>query len=246
MSTPEPGGRILVVDDEPAVREAVRAGLEFEGYDVVLAPDGIGALEAVAESRPDAVILDVMMPRMDGLTVLRRLRSSDSSLPVLLLTARDTVGDRVTGLDVGADDYLTKPFDLDELFARLRALLRRGALLTDAVAAAGTGEHDHLGYAGLEMDRGTREVTRDGRGIELTRTEFSLLEMFLRHPRQVLTREQLLSSIWGFDFGPASNSLDVYVMYLRRKTEAGGESRLLHTVRGIGYVLRADATVAPS
>jgi two-component system response regulator MprA len=183
----------------------------------------------------------VMMPRMDGLTVLRRLRSFDAALPVLLLTARDTVGDRVTGLDVGADDYLAKPFDLDELYARLRALLRRGALLAEAAQPADLHE-EVLSYADLRMDVLTREVTRGERAIELTRTEFNLLEMFLRHPRQVLARDQLLSSIWGFDFGPTSNSLDVYVKYLRRKTESGGEPRLLHTVRGVGYVLRADAT----
>ena len=232
--------RILVVDDEPAVREALRAGLEFEGYEVTVAADGLGALEAIAKQIPDAIVLDVMMPRMDGLTVLRRLRSFDAALPVLLLTARDTVGDRVTGLDVGADDYLTKPFDLDELYARLRALLRRGALLTEAASPADR-DADVLQYSDLKMDVLTREVSRGERAIELTRTEFNLLEMFLRHPRQVLARDQLLSSIWGFDFGPTSNSLDVYVMYLRRKTEAGGESRLLHTVRGVGYVLRADS-----
>jgi two-component system response regulator MprA len=178
---------------------------------------------------------------MDGLTVLRRLRSFNPSLPVLLLTARDTVGDRVTGLDVGADDYLTKPFDLDELLARIRAMLRRGALLIEAEQAAEEPE-EVLEYQDLRMDLLTRDVLRGDRRIELTRTEFSLLEMFLRHPRQVLAREQLLTSIWGFDFGPTSNSLDVYVMYLRRKTEAGGEPRLLHTVRGVGYVLRADVT----
>jgi two-component system response regulator MprA len=241
MSANETSSRILVVDDEPAVREALRAGLEFEGYEVTLAADGLGALEAIAKQIPDAIVLDVMMPRMDGLTVLRRLRSFDSALPVLLLTARDTVGDRVTGLDVGADDYLAKPFDLDELYARLRALLRRGALLAEAAAPAGP-HVDVLSYAGLRMDVLTREVARGERAIELTRTEFNLMEMFLRHPRQVLARDQLLSSIWGFDFGPTSNSLDVYVMYLRRKTESGGESRLLHTVRGVGYVLRADST----
>jgi two-component system, OmpR family, response regulator MprA len=240
MSTVDANSRILVVDDEPAVREALRAGLEFEGYEVTLAADGLGALEAIAKQAPDAIVLDVMMPRMDGLTVLRRLRSFDLALPVLLLTARDTVGDRVTGLDVGADDYLTKPFDLDELYARLRALLRRGALLAEAASPAEP-DMDVLQYADLKMDVLTREVTRAERAIELTRTEFNLLEMFLRHPRQVLARDQLLSSIWGFDFGPTSNSLDVYVMYLRRKTESGGESRLLHTVRGVGYVLRADS-----
>jgi two-component system response regulator MprA len=234
------GQDILVVDDEPAVREALRAGLEFEGYRVATAADGLGALEQLAKAMPDALVLDVMMPRMDGLTVLRRLRSFNQTLPVLLLTARDTVGDRVTGLDVGADDYLTKPFDLDELLARIRAMLRRGALLAEAVQAAEEQYEERLEYQDLRMDLLTRDVFRGDRQIELTRTEFSLLEMFLRHPRQVLAREQLLTSIWGFDFGPTSNSLDVYVMYLRRKTEAGGEPRLLHTIRGVGYVLRAD------
>jgi two-component system response regulator MprA len=238
-SETQAGPAILVVDDEPAVREALRAGLEFEGYQVSTAADGLGALEQIAKSMPDAMVLDVMMPRMDGLTVLRRLRSFNPSLPVLLLTARDTVGDRVTGLDVGADDYLSKPFDLDELLARIRAMLRRGALLAEAAQAAEEPE-EVLEYQDLRMDLLTRDVSRGERRIELTRTEFSLLEMFLRHPRQVLAREQLLTSIWGFDFGPTSNSLDVYVMYLRRKTEAGGEPRLLHTVRGVGYVLRAD------
>jgi two-component system response regulator MprA len=238
-------GRILVVDDEPAVREAVRAGLEFEGFDVVMASDGLGALEAIAKGAADAtvldaMVLDVMMPRMDGLTVLRRLRSFDRTLPVLLLTARDTVGDRVTGLDVGADDYLAKPFDLDELYARVRALVRRGSLLAEASGSGESSGGEVLDYGGLRMDLLTREVTREGRAIELTRTEYSLLEFFLEHPRQVLTREQLLNSVWGFDFGPASNSLDVYVMYLRRKTEAGGEARLLHTVRGVGYVMRTE------
>jgi two-component system response regulator MprA len=237
----QPVQSILVVDDEPAVREALRAGLEFEGYHVTTAADGLGALEQIAKAMPDGMVLDVMMPRMDGLTVLRRLRSFNAALPVLLLTARDTVGDRVTGLDVGADDYLTKPFDLDELLARIRAMLRRGALVSEAVQAAEVPE-EVLEYQDLRMEVLTRDVYRGERRIELTRTEFSLLEMFLRHPRQVLAREQLLTSIWGFDFGPTSNSLDVYVMYLRRKTEAGGESRVLHTVRGVGYVLRADAS----
>jgi two-component system, OmpR family, response regulator MprA len=239
IGTNESGHRVLVVDDEPAVREAIRAGLEFEGYQVAMAADGLGALEQVAKEAPDVVVLDVMMPGMDGLTALRRLRSVDPALPVLLLTARDTVGDRVTGLDLGADDYLTKPFDLDELLARLRSLIRRGALVAEAAAGPGQ-EEDVLAYGDLRMNLLTREVIRSGRSIELTRTEFNLLEMFLRHPRQVLTREQLLSSIWGFDFGPTSNSLDVYVMYLRRKTEAGHEDRLLHTVRGVGYVLRTE------
>jgi two-component system response regulator MprA len=241
--TSEPGQRVLLVDDEPAVREAIRAGLEFEGFQVTMAADGLEAMEQVAKEQPDVVLLDVMMPRMDGLTVLRRLRAADPALPVLLLTARDTVGDRVTGLDLGADDYLTKPFDLDELLARLRSLLRRGALVNQAAAAPDPAQ-EVLSYADLRMDMLTREVVRGDRPIELTRTEFNLLEMFLRHPRQVLSREQLLSTIWGFDFGPSSNSLDVYIMYLRRKTEAAKERRLLHTVRGVGYVLRGETAGA--
>jgi two-component system response regulator MprA len=232
------GFEILVVDDEPSVLKAVRRGLRLEGYRVTTAADGLAALDAIDASMPDAVVLDVMMPRMDGLTVLRRLRSVSPSLPVLLLTARDTVGDRVTGLDLGADDYLTKPFDLDELLARIRVMLRRGALLAEAGRAAERPE-EVLVYQDLRMDLLTRDVFRGEREIELTRTEFSLLEMFLRHPRQVLAREQLLASVWGFDFDPTSNTLEVYILYLRRKTEAAGEPRLLHTVRGVGYLLRA-------
>ncbi|WP_405490542.1 response regulator transcription factor [Streptomyces sp. NBC_00096] len=229
--------RILVVDDEPAVREALRRSLAFEGYGTQTAVDGIDALDKAASYTPDLIILDIQMPRMDGLTAARRLRAAGSTTPVLMLTARDTVGDRVTGLDAGADDYLVKPFELDELFARVRALLRRSSY---ASPAAGDGHpEDALTFGDLRMDLATREVTRAGRPVELTRTEFTLLEMFLAHPRQVLTREQILKTVWGFDFEPSSNSLDVYVMYLRRKTEAGGEPRLVHTVRGVGYVLRA-------
>jgi two-component system response regulator MprA len=172
---------------------------------------------------------------MDGLTAARRIRGAGDTTPILMLTARDTVGDRVTGLDAGADDYLVKPFELDELFARVRALLRRSSY---AAASAAAQEDEALTFADLRMDLATREVTRGGRPVELTRTEFTLLEMFMAHPRQVLTREQILKAVWGFDFEPSSNSLDVYVMYLRRKTEAGGEPRLVHTVRGVGYVLR--------
>ncbi|MFF5427110.1 MULTISPECIES: response regulator transcription factor [unclassified Streptomyces] len=227
--------RILVVDDEPAVREALRRSLAFEGYATREAADGLDALAAMESYAPDLVVLDVQMPRMDGLTAARRIRASGSTVPILMLTARDTVGDRVTGLDAGADDYLVKPFELDELFARIRALLRRSAYAAPAAAPAGDGV---LAFEDLRMDPVTREVTRGGRTVELTRTEFTLLEMFLTHPRQVLTREQILKAVWGFDFEPSSNSLDVYVMYLRRKTEAGGEPRLVHTVRGVGYVLR--------
>jgi two-component system response regulator MprA len=229
MSEP---ARLLVVDDEPALREALQSSLEFEGYKVVTANDGQQALDALAAEPYDAVLLDVMMPRLDGLTACRRLRGSGNHVPVLMLTARDAVGDRVSGLDAGADDYLVKPFELDELLARVRALLRRGALST------GTAEGDTLSYGDLRMDPATREVTRGDRRLDLTRTEYLLMELFLAHPRQVLTRDQILSEVWGFDFEPTSNSLDVYVMYLRRKTEAGGEPRVIHTVRGVGYVLR--------
>ncbi|QGV79836.1 response regulator transcription factor [Streptomyces ficellus] len=239
MNTTADADRILIVDDEPAVREALRRSLAFEGYGTDVAVDGADALAKMAAHAPDLVVLDVQMPRMDGLTAARRIRAGGSTVPILMLTARDTVGDRVTGLDAGADDYLVKPFELDELFARIRALLRRSSY-----AAASGGEPpegDALVFGDLRMDLATREVTRGGRPVELTRTEFTLLEMFLSHPRQVLTREQILKAVWGFDFEPSSNSLDVYVMYLRRKTEAAGEPRLVHTVRGVGYVLRGGA-----
>jgi two-component system response regulator MprA len=220
---------ILVVDDEPAVRDSLRRALELEGYAVELARDGEEALERLSlEDQPDAVILDILMPGIDGLEVCQRLRQTGSTLPVLMLTARAEVDSRVAGLDAGADDYLPKPFALAELLARLRALLRR----------VGNGPTDVLQFADLELDPGTREVSRAGRVIELTRTEFSLLELFLRNPRQVLTRSIIFERVWGYDFGPTSNSLDVYVGYLRRKTEAGGAPRLIHTVRGVGYALR--------
>ncbi|WP_051940080.1 response regulator transcription factor [Phaeacidiphilus oryzae] len=230
---------ILVVDDEPALRDALESSLAFEGYQVSTASDGIEALDAIAERQPDLVLLDIMMPRLDGLTAVRRLRGRGDHVPVLMLTARDAVGDRVTGLDVGADDYLPKPFELDELLARVRALLRRNALVGATAAEADPVDQQVLAFHDLRMNTATREVTRAGRSIELTRTEYMLLEMFLAHPRQVLTREQILKAVWGFDFEPSSNSLDVYVMYLRRKTEAGGMPRLVHTVRGVGYALRA-------
>jgi two-component system response regulator MprA len=222
--------RILVVDDEPAVRESLASSLAFEDYEIDTATDGLDALDKLDRVKPDLIVLDVLMPRLDGLTTCRRLRARGETLPVLMLTARDTVGDRVTGLDAGADDYLVKPFELDELLARVRALLRRSRLSTRA-----DGDDDVLAYGGLSMNTLTREVTRHCRDLDLTRTEYTLLEMFLTHPRQVLTREQILGAVWGFDFEPSSNSLDVYVMYLRRKT---GEPRLIHTVRGVGYVLR--------
>ncbi|MBA0053101.1 response regulator transcription factor [Streptomyces sp. AJS327] len=233
--------RILIVDDEPPVREALRRGLAFEGYATELAADGLEALEKARTTAPDLILLDVLMPGMDGLTAARRLRTAGVRTPVLMLTARDTVADRVTGLDAGADDYLVKPFELDELLARVRALLRRSSYTRQLAEAAGAeDEPEVLAFADLRMDLGSREVARGARSVELTRTEHTLLEVFLSHPRQVLTREQILKAVWGFELEPSSNSLDVYVMYLRRKTEAGGEPRLVHTVRGVGYVLRDD------
>jgi two-component system response regulator MprA len=224
--------RVLVVDDERAVRESLRRALELEGYDVELAADGQEALDRLeAGPDPDAVILDVLMPAVDGLEVCARLRRNGSRLPVLMLTARAEVENRVAGLDAGADDYVTKPFALEELLARLRALLRR--------TSNGSGET--LRFADLELDPRTREVRRGGEPIELTRTEFSLLELFLLNPRQVLTRSLIFERVWGYDFGAGSNSLDVYIGYLRRKTEAGGKPRVIQTVRGVGYALREQA-----
>jgi two-component system response regulator MprA len=221
--------RVLVVDDEPAVRRALERALSLESYEVELAADGQEALDSLAASPADAVVLDVMMPRIDGLEVARRMRRAGDRTPILMLTARDAVDDRVAGLDVGADDYLVKPFALRELQARLRALLRR----------TGTGEGDEvLRFEDLVLDPVAHEVHRRERLIELTKTEFLLLELFLRHPRQVLTRSQIFEQVWGYDFGPTSNALGVYMGYLRRKTEAGDEPRLLHTVRGVGYILR--------
>ncbi|WP_034269615.1 response regulator transcription factor [Haloechinothrix halophila] len=225
--------RILVVDDDRAVRESLRRSLEFNGYTVDLASDGQQALAAVANDRPDAIVLDVMMPRLDGLEVARRLRSGGDDLPILVLTARDTVSDRVSGLDAGADDYLPKPFALEELLARLRALLRRSAAETGAAQ-----DVKPLSYADLTLDPVTREVRRGDREISLTRTEFTLLELLLTYPKHVLTRSRILEEVWGYDFPTSGNALEVYVGYLRRKTEADGEPRLIHTVRGVGYVLR--------
>jgi two-component system, OmpR family, response regulator MprA len=221
--------KILVVDDERAVRDSLRRALELEGYEIELAEDGVEALAALENGEePDAVILDVLMPKMDGLEVCRRLRRTGSRLPVLMLTARVDVDDRVAGLDAGADDYVTKPFALEELLARVRALLRR----------AHDDGTEKLAFGDLELDPGTREVRRGDEPIELTRTEFSLLELFIRNPRQVLTRSVIFERVWGYDFGFGSNSLDVYIGYLRRKTEAGGKPRLIQTVRGVGYALR--------
>jgi two-component system response regulator MprA len=219
--------RILVVDDEPAVRTALRRALSPEGYDVDLAADGAEALDRLAAAPPDAVVLDVGMPRVDGLEVCRRMRQAGDRTPVLILTARDAIDDRVEGLDAGADDYLVKPFALRELRARLRALLRRVDRNTET-----------LRYAGLALDPLAHEVHRGERAVDLSRTEFTLLELFMRHPRQVLTRTQIFESVWGYDMGATSNALGVYMGYLRRKTEQSGEPRLLHTVRGVGYILR--------
>jgi two-component system response regulator MprA len=222
--------KILVVDDERAVRESLRRALELEGYRVELAEDGEEALQRLGTAPADAAILDVLMPGIDGLEVCRRLRADGNAVPVLMLTARAEVDSRVAGLDAGADDYLPKPFALAELLARLRALLRRAG--NDDAAG------DVLHFSDLELDLGTREVRRGVRAIDLTRTEFALLELFLRNPRQVLTRSIIFERVWGYDFGPTSNSLDVYIGYLRRKTEEGGAPRLIHTIRGIGYALR--------
>jgi two-component system, OmpR family, response regulator MprA len=230
----QPRSRVLVVDDDRAVRESLRRSLEFNGYTVSLATDGAEALASIAGSLPDALVIDVMMPRLDGIETTRALRTAGNDLPILVLTARDSVGDRVEGLDAGADDYLTKPFALEELLARLRALLRRIQL-----PGSGDGLDDEvLGFSDLSLNLATREVRRGDRPIELTRTEFSLLEMFLQRPRRVLDRSFILEEVWGYDFPTTANSLEVYVGYLRRKTEAEGEPRLIHTVRGVGYVLK--------
>ena len=222
--------QILVVDDEPAVRRALERALRLDSYDVELAENGEQALDRLAEQPADAVILDVMMPGIDGLEVCRRMRAAGDKTPVLMLTARDAIDDRVVGLDVGADDYLVKPFALRELQARLRALLRR--------SGEGEGNEEVLRFADLVLDPIAHQVHRGDRLVELSKTEFLLLELFLKHPRQVLTRSTIFENVWGYDFGPTSNALGVYIGYLRRKTEEGDEPRLLHTVRGIGYVLR--------
>jgi two-component system response regulator MprA len=230
----EQQSRVLVVDDDRAVRESLRRSLEFNGYTVSLASDGAEALASIAGHIPDALVIDVMMPRLDGIETTRALRTAGNDLPILVLTARDSVGDRVEGLDAGADDYLTKPFALEELLARLRALLRRVH-----VPGSDDGLDDEvLKFSDLSLNLATREVRRGARAIELTRTEFTLLEMFLRRPRRVLDRSFILEDVWGYDFPTTANSLEVYVGYLRRKTEADGEPRLIHTVRGVGYVLK--------
>jgi two-component system response regulator MprA len=220
--------RILVVDDEPAVRDALERALRLDGYDVDLAEDGAEGLAKFGRLAPDAIVLDLLMPSMGGIQMCRELREAGDRTPILILTARDAVSDRVAGLDAGADDYLVKPFALEELQARLRALLRRSAGNEEGVLAHGD----------LVMDISTYEVRRGTRRVELTRTEFELLRLFLEHPRQVLTRSMILERVWGYDFGRSSNSLEVYVGYLRRKLEAGGEPRIIQTVRGVGYALR--------
>jgi two-component system response regulator MprA len=222
--------RLLVVDDDPSLREALALVLDLNGFDVTTAQDGREAIRTLAEAPPDAVVLDVLMPGIDGLEVCRRMRAAGDRTPVLMLTARAEVGDRVEGLEAGADDFLAKPFAREELVARLRALLRR---------TGWEGDDTTLRYEDLELDPSTHEARRGDRPLALTRTEFLLLELLMRHPRQVLTRGTIFDRVWGYDFGPSSNSLEVYVGYLRRKTEEAGETRLIHTVRGFGYVLRA-------
>ncbi len=223
---------ILVVDDDQAVRDSLARSLQYgSGYEVTTAEDGLEALAKLSSLRPDAVVMDVMMPRLDGLETTRMLRQSGNDVPILILTARDAVGDRVDGLDAGADDYMVKPFSLGELSARLRALTRRSR--PDQETGAET-----LTFADLVMDLSTREVWRGGRRIRLSRTEFALLQTFMEHPRHVLDRGWLLNEVWGFDFPTTANSLDVYIGYLRRKTEQEGEPRLIHTIRTVGYVLR--------
>ena len=221
--------RILVADDDLAVRDALGRALSSEGYEVAFARDGRETLAAVENDEPDAAVLDVMMPPPDGLEVCRRLRAADNTLPILMLTARREVSDRVAGLDAGADDYLPKPFALDELLARLRALLRR-------IPEAG----GPLEYADVVLDPNAHLAWRSGARLQLTRTEFALLELFLRAPERVLARSEILVEVWGYDFGPTSNSLEVYVGYLRRKLEESERQRLIHTVRGVGYVLRSE------
>ena len=227
--------KILVVDDEQAVRESLRRSLRFNGYEVLTANDGLEAVETVRAENPELVILDVMMPNMDGLEVCRTLRSEGWDRPILILTARDGVSDRVAGLDAGADDYLPKPFALEELLARVRSLVRRAS--ADSIAAEAPVE-SKLSFEDLELDADTREVSRGGRAITLTRTEFALLQLLMENPRKVLSRSKILEEVWGYDFPTSGNALEVYIGYLRKKTEGESDARLIHTVRGVGYVLR--------
>lgn len=219
--------RILVIEDEERIRQFLHRGLSFEGYKVDVAADGQVGLDLARDNPPDLVLLDLMLPGIDGIEVCRRLRSV-SDVPILMLTAKETIEDRVTGLDAGADDYLVKPFAFDELMARVRALLRRAQPAQPQVYR----------FANLELDTGTRQGRRGGRIFDLTAKEYELLELFMRHPRQVLTREVIFDRVWDYDFGGESNIIEVYVRYLRQKTESDGMTRLIHTVRGIGYVLR--------
>ena len=226
---------ILVVDDDQAVRDSLARSLQYgSGYEVSTAEDGVMALAKLSSMRPDAVIMDVMMPKLDGLQTTRVLRENGNDVPILILTARDAVDDRVDGLDAGADDYMVKPFSLEELTARIRALTRRSRPEQEEL-------NEVLIFEDLRMDTSTREVARGSRRINLTRTEFALLQAFMEHPRRVLERSWLLNEVWGFDFATTQNSLDVYIGYLRRKTENKGEPRLIHTVRNVGYVLRETA-----
>lgn len=225
------GATVLIAEDDRSVRESIERALRFEGYSPITAADGVLALSSIAENEPDAIILDVMMPNADGLTVCRRLREQGNRTPVLMLTARHEISDRVAGLDAGADDYLVKPFALDELLARLRALLRRTSVIEDSDGAA-------VSLADLRLDPASRLAYRNERRIELTKTEFDLLELLMHNTGIVLTRDVIYERIWGYDFETGSKSLDVYIGYLRRKTEENGESRLIHTVRGVGYVAR--------
>ena len=227
--------KILVVDDEQAVRESLRRSLRFNGYEVLTANDGLEAVETVRAENPELLILDIMMPNMDGLEVCRSLRSEGWDRPILVLTARDGVSDRVAGLDAGADDYLPKPFALEELLARVRSLVRRAS--ADSIAAEAPVE-SKLSFEDLELDADTREVSRGGRAISLTRTEFALLQLLMENPRKVLSRSKILEEVWGYDFPTSGNALEVYIGYLRKKTEGEGDARLIHTVRGVGYVLR--------
>lgn len=227
--------KILVVDDEQAVRESLRRSLRFNGYEVLTANDGLEAVATVRAENPELLILDVMMPNMDGLEVCRTLRSEGWDRPILVLTARDGVSDRVAGLDAGADDYLPKPFALEELLARVRSLVRRAS--ADSIAAEAPVE-SKLSFEDLELDADTREVSRGGRAISLTRTEFALLQLLMENPRKVLSRSKILEEVWGYDFPTSGNALEVYIGYLRKKTEGESDARLIHTVRGVGYVLR--------